>query len=71
MTVSSTQVSLFLSGGEAEIVAAQGCVMHWYWVDYNPGQNICNKIEKSSKTGQDKKSLIYTFACFLTASAKV
>ena len=30
----------------------------------NPGQNIWNKIEKSSKTGQDKKSLISTFACF-------
>ena len=38
---------------------------------YNPGQNIWNKIEKSSKTGQDKKSLISTFACFLTATAKV
>ena len=38
---------------------------------YNPGQNIWNKIEKSSKTGQDKKSLISTFACFLTAIAKV
>ena len=44
-----------------------------YWWDcyvfpiYNPGQDILNKIEKSSKTGQDKKSLISTFACFLTA----
>ena len=38
---------------------------------YNPGQDIWNKIEKSSKTGQDKKSLISTFACFLTAAAKV
>ena len=37
---------------------------------YNPGQNIWNKIEKSSKTGEDKKSLISTFACFLTATAK-
>ena len=37
----------------------------------NPGQNVWNKIEKSSKTGQDKKSLISTFACFLTATAKV
>ena len=26
-------------------------------VNYNPGQNIWNKIDKSSKTGQDKKSL--------------
>ena len=31
---------------------------------YNPGQNIWNKIEKSSKIGQEKKSLISTFACF-------
>ena len=31
---------------------------------YNPGQNIWNKIEKSSKTGQEKKSLKSTFACF-------
>ena len=38
---------------------------------YNPGQNIWNKIKKSSKTGQDKKSLISTLACFLTAIAKV
>ena len=38
---------------------------------YNPMQNICNKLEKSSKTGQDKKSLISTFRCFLTATAKI
>ena len=38
---------------------------------YNPGQYIWNRIEKSSKTGQDKKSLISTFECFLTATAKV
>ena len=34
-------------------------------------QNIWNKLEKLSKTGQDKKSLIFTFACFLTATANV
>ena len=39
--------------------------------DYNPWQNIWNKIEKSSKTGQDKESLISAFACFFTAIAKV
>ena len=39
--------------------------------NYNPGQNIWNKIEKSSKTGQVKKILISTSACFLTAIAKV
>ena len=37
----------------------------------NPGQSIWNKIEKSSKTGQDKKGLMSTFACFLTAAAKI
>ena len=31
---------------------------------HNPGQNIWYKKEKSSKTGQEKKSLISTFACF-------
>ena len=38
---------------------------------YNPGKNIWNKLEKSSKAGQDKKCLISTFACFLTSIAKV
>ena len=39
--------------------------------DYNLGQNIWNKIEKSSKVGQGKKSLMSTFVCFLTAIVKV
>ena len=38
---------------------------------HNPRQNIWNKIGNSSKIVQDKKSLISTFACFLTAIAKV
>ena len=38
---------------------------------YNPGQSIWNKIEKSSKTGQDKKFDIYFCMFFLTATAKV
>ena len=38
---------------------------------YNPGQNIWNDIEKSIKTGQDKESLISTFACFSSAIVKV
>ena len=48
-----------------------------YWINltvlkyYNPGQNIRNKIEKSSKTGQGKKGLISAFACFFTAIPKV
>ena len=37
---------------------------------YNPSQNIWNRIGKSSKSGRDKKSLISTFACFLTATDK-
>ena len=38
---------------------------------YNPGQNIWNKIETSSKNEPGKKSFIPTFACFLTAITKV
>ena len=37
----------------------------------NSGQNIWNKIVKSNKTGHEKKKLISTFSCFLTAIAKV
>ena len=37
----------------------------------SPGQNIWNKVKKSSKTGQNKKSLMFTFAFFLTAISKV
>ena len=36
-----------------------------------PDKSIWNKIEKSSKIGEDKKSVISTFACFLSAMAKV
>ena len=40
---------------------------------YNPMKNIWNKLEKTSRTGQDwtgqEKFDIY-FACFLTATAK-
>ena len=38
---------------------------------YNPEINISNKIEKFSKTGQEKKSLISVSARFLTALANV
>ena len=38
---------------------------------YNPGQNIWYKVEKSSKNGQDFKSLLSNLACFLTAIVKV
>ena len=34
-------------------------------------QNIWNKIEETSETGPDKRSLISTFVCFLTATAKI
>ena len=37
----------------------------------SPGQNIWNKIEKSSESRQDKKRLISAFACLFTAIAKV
>ena len=39
---------------------------HVYWD--NSGQNLFNKIEKSIKTGHDKKSLISTSECSLTAT---
>ena len=38
---------------------------------YIPGQNIWNKIEKSSEIGQGKKALISTYACSVTAITKV
>ena len=38
---------------------------------YNPGQNIWNKMKQSSKTGQEKNSLIFFSACFLTAIGKM
>ena len=39
--------------------------------NHNPGPKIANKIEKSSKIGQGKKSLIPFFACLLTAISKL
>ena len=38
---------------------------------YNPGQNIWDKMEKSSKSKQSKKDLMPISARFLTAIAKV
>ena len=48
-----------------------GSINVWKNPCYNPDQIILNKIEKSSKTGQDKKSSISTLVCFLTAIVKV
>ena len=42
-----------------------------YSVKYDPGQINWNKMEKSSKTEQNKKILISIFAFFVTAIAKV
>ena len=36
-----------------------------------PRQNIWAKVRNFCKIGQDKKILLSTFACFLTAIAKV
>ena len=33
-------------------------------ISYNPRQNIWNKMKKSNKTGQEKKSLVSILACF-------
>ena len=44
------------------------------FICYNPGENIWSKVKKSSKIGygkKNKKSLISTFACFLTAIARI
>ena len=37
----------------------------------NLRENVWNKMESSSNTGQRKKSLISVFACFLLAICKV
>ena len=37
----------------------------------NLGRNIWNKTEKLGNIEQDKKNLMFTFACFLTAIAKI
>ena len=37
----------------------------------NPGQNIRNNVEKSSKIGQDYKNLISNFAFFMNAFVNV
>ena len=36
-----------------------------------PGQNIWQKLKKSSKIGQVLKNLLSNFACLLRATAKV
>ena len=38
---------------------------------YNPGQDIWDRIKETSKTREEKKSLMSPFACFLTAIAKI
>ena len=37
----------------------------------NPGKNIWNKVEKSSKIGQDYKNLVSDFAVFMNAIVKI
>ena len=44
-------------------------IIYSAWID--PRQSIWSKMEKSSKIGRGKRSLSSTFACFLTAVAKV
>ena len=38
---------------------------------HNPGENIWNKVQKSSKIRQDQKTLVSIFVYFLTTIAKV
>ena len=41
------------------------------FLNYKPKKNIWNKTKESSKTGQDKKSLISTFPFYVTVFAKI
>ena len=63
-----TMKRVFLHGCSLEsYVQHKGAV----WGSLQSMLDTWNKLEESSKTGQGKKSLISTFACFLTATAKV
>ena len=64
-------IGLFIKKKECKNLKQQDNLGVSTGMNYNPCQNICNKIEKFSKTGQDKKSLIFAFACFSSATAKV
>ena len=57
-------IGLFIKKKEWKNLKQQGNLGVSTGMSYNPGQNICNKIEKFSKTGQDKKSLISAFGVF-------
>ena len=39
--------------------------------NYNPGQNIWQKLKRYNKIGQDFKNIISNFACFSTAIVNV
>ena len=41
------------------------------FIEYNLGQNIWNRVNKSSKTGQKQKTLIIASGKFLTVVTKV
>ena len=64
-----------ISFSESSEVVAYSCsrkiMLFWKWNTYNPGRNFWKRIEKSSNIRQEEKSLIFTFACFLTVIAKV
>ena len=64
-------IGLFIKKKECKNLKQQDNLSVSTGMNYNPCQNICNKIEKFSKTGQDKKSLIFAFAGFSSATAKV
>ena len=60
-----------MSGCNSSEVVSVKSYVEKVTTNYNPGQNICYKVEKSSKVGEDFKSLLSNFACFLTAIVKV
>ena len=58
-----------LVDAEAVFFTNERCHLCGVTANYNPGQNIWNKIENSSETVQEK--FLICFCVFLTAIAKV
>ena len=46
------------------------CYEQKFVFSHDPGQNSLNKVTKFSKTGQDQKTVIFTFAYFLTGTTR-
>lgn len=55
-----------LKSTKTRLMSQHSVVLVKFTKTYNPKQNIWKKVKESSKIGQDSKSLISTFASFLT-----